>query len=549
MASPAIRGLSVHAAKATMWPPIMTTENDARVWLRANGHSDVADRIDAIMEGWRKRGVKTRRNWWDVLAGDREGEPRKVQGVTFPVLAAARRRKGWPRCASEIGSDEAAPDPAAHRWSSKRGAGKRGASSAGATRRKRPRPTDGRIVNGQGTPHRPSRNGASGGPRGALPALTVRNFAQLEEVILPLTDLVVMVGPQATGKSLVLELLKLAIDRNRIVRVLKQHGFKWEQPEEFAALYFGGGFEKSWTAETHVRYVNEDLTLRDIAGSRAYKGEDAVFYIPAHRTLAIADGWPRPFSQYQVETPYVARRFSEELLTSVNQGLVGKGKIFPHDRRLKDAFRKLIDDAVFHGATLKLNASGMRKQFVLEYEREATLPFMAWTAGQREFTPLLLGLYHLLPAGGAPKRRDVQWAILEEPEMGLHPKAIVAVMAVVLDLLARGYKVALSTHSPTVLEVIWGMSRLRGVSDGPARLCRMMGLPEREKMVLKTASAALKCSSSVVHVQHGEHGRVVSKDISHLDPGSADQREWEWGGLIGFSAKVNEMVASVRART
>ena len=273
-----------------------------------------------------------------------------------------------------------------------------------------------------------------------------------------------------------------------------------------------------------------------------------MFYIPAHRTLAIAEGWPRSFTQYQPDTPYVARRFSEELLTSLNQGLVGKGKIFPHDRRLKDAFRRLIDEAVFHGATLKLDVSGMRKQFVLEYEQTATLPFMTWTAGQREFTPLLLGLYHLLPPGGAPpKRQNVQWAIIEEPEMGLHPKAIVAVMAVVLDLLARGYKVALSTHSPTVLEVIWGMSRLKTLSDGPARLCKMMGLPDRDQSVLRTASEALKRSHSVVHVQHGSHGRVVSKDISHLDPASADQREWEWGGLIGFSAKVNDVVASARA--
>ena len=44
----------------------MTTNNDARVWLRANGHGDVVDQIDAIMDDWRRRGVKTRRNWWDA---------------------------------------------------------------------------------------------------------------------------------------------------------------------------------------------------------------------------------------------------------------------------------------------------------------------------------------------------------------------------------------------------------------------------------------------------------------------------------------------------
>jgi hypothetical protein len=74
-----------------------------------------------------------------------------------------------------------------------------------------------------------------------------------------------------------------------------------------------------------------------------------------------------------------------------------------------------------------------------------------------------------------------------------------------------------------------------------------MGLPA-DKKVLRTARDALKRTYSVVHLQHGQNGRVGSKDISHLDPGAADQREWEWGGLIGFTARVNEMVASVRAR-
>jgi hypothetical protein len=517
----------------------MTTENDARGWLRANGHDDVADHIDAIMKKWRARGAATRRNWWDILAGNEAGDPRTVEGVSFPVLAAARRRKGWSTSRNEVGSGEVAPAPTTNRWAATR------------SRRKTPQgstlPTHRRKIRSGSMKSQNVRQANESQPGTLTQMLAVRNFAQLDEIVVPATDLVVMVGPQATGKSLVLELLKLAIDRNRITRVLKQHGFKWDKPEDFAALYLGGGFEKSWTTDTEVRFGSEDLSLRQVASSRSYKGEDAVFYIPAHRTLAIAEGWPRPFTQYQPDTPYVARRFSEELLTSLNQGLVGKGKIFPHDRRLKDAFRRLIDEAIYHGATLKLDVSGMRKQFVLEYEDEATLPFMTWTAGQREFTPLLLGLYHLLPPGGAPKRRDVQWAIIEEPEMGLHPKAIVAVMAVVLDLLARGYKVALSTHSPTVLEVVWGMSRLRGVSDGPARLCKIMGLPA-DKKVLRTARDALKRTYSVVHLQHGQNGRVGSKDISHLDPGAADQREWEWGGLIGFTARVNEMVASVRAR-
>ena len=493
----------------------------------------MADKIDRLMEGWASRGVTTRRNWWDVLAGHKDGRPKVVQGIEFPVIPDARKRQGMPpiRVAKS-------PDPAKPTF---------GVSSPRTSSRAQ---RDRRL----------SRTKSQQGQRLPFDAesaskMTIRNFAQISSVDVPLSDLVVLVGPQATGKSLILELLKLVIDRTAVVRSLRQNGFGWEKPQEFASLFFGGGFERSWHANTEIAFGGTSLFLADVAKPRGFKQDDAVFYIPAHRTLAIAEGWPRSFTQYQVETPYVARRFSEQLLTALNQGLVGKGTIFPHDRRLKDAFRKLIDEAIFHGATLKLDTIGMRKQFVLEYAHgdggpaHARIPFMAWTAGQREFTPMLLGLYHLLPAGGASKKKEIHWAIIEEPEMGLHPKGIVAVMAVILDLLARGYKVALSTHSPTVLEVVWGMSRLRLKRDGNVRLCRMMGLPERDKNVMRTASEALRRTLSVIHLQHGKDGRVTSKDISGLDPGAADPREWEWGGLTGFSARVAEVIAdSVAAK-
>src|SRR5206468_1975726 len=102
------------------------------------------------------------------------------------------------------------------------------------------------------------------------------------------------------------------------------------------------------------------------------------------------------------------------------------------------------------------------------------------------------------------------------------------------------------THSPTVLEVVWGMSRLKRARQGPTLLCDMMGLPHNNKNVLRTASQALKKSYAVVHLQHGDDGRVISTDISGLDPAAADKREWNWGGLTGFSATVQQVVAKAR---
>jgi hypothetical protein len=74
----------------------MERSEDARIWLRQNGYDDVAAKIDRIIDRWQKEGKATRRNWWDILAGGRDGRPRSVAGVEFPVLRAAQKRKGLP---------------------------------------------------------------------------------------------------------------------------------------------------------------------------------------------------------------------------------------------------------------------------------------------------------------------------------------------------------------------------------------------------------------------------------------------------------------------
>jgi hypothetical protein len=65
----------------------------AREWLRANGYAHVADTIDQILAEWRAAGNKQRRNWWQVLAGRKDGTSVLVAGRTFPVLAAAQKRQ------------------------------------------------------------------------------------------------------------------------------------------------------------------------------------------------------------------------------------------------------------------------------------------------------------------------------------------------------------------------------------------------------------------------------------------------------------------------
>ena len=67
-----------------------------REWLRASGYEDIADMIDEVVAERQRDGSKERRNWWDVLAGGKDGNPHVIAGRTFPVLISAQKRQGVP---------------------------------------------------------------------------------------------------------------------------------------------------------------------------------------------------------------------------------------------------------------------------------------------------------------------------------------------------------------------------------------------------------------------------------------------------------------------
>jgi hypothetical protein len=73
----------------------MPDNQNIRQWLNENNYGDIVNLIEQVMDAWKKKRTKTRRNWWDVLAGHKNGTPRTIEGVTFPVLKAAQIRKDF----------------------------------------------------------------------------------------------------------------------------------------------------------------------------------------------------------------------------------------------------------------------------------------------------------------------------------------------------------------------------------------------------------------------------------------------------------------------
>ena len=382
---------------------------------------------------------------------------------------------------------------------------------------------------------------------------SLRNFAQIHSAELDFGDLTVLVGPQATGKSLALQALKFAVDRPGIAAKLKSGGYVWEHTREgLFSTFLGDGYEHSFHSEASISFKGKEILA---SGKRSSQRAPKVFYIPAQRVVTFSNGWPRRFDEYEHGDPFVVKEFSQEVFSLFGKGIGQRGSpIFPNPDRLKQALRASIERSIFHGGKLLLQKYRSKRQLVLQYPPhsklgDTQLPFLEWSAGQREFTPLLLGLYRLLPAGKITKDTYYDWAVIEEPEMGLHPDGISTVMLLIFELLFRGYRVVISTHAPHVLDLVWAVQSLRqsGSTKKERLLVRALGHPDSSSL-RRIAGVVLKKKIRVYSFLFDENNKHVCKDISSLDPASTDKDIAGWGGLTGRSTEVARAVARSRPR-
>ncbi len=412
--------------------------------------------------------------------------------------------------------------------------------------------------------------------------LVVESAGPIRRAEIEFGDLTVLVGPQASGKSIFAQLVKVIEDAGSIQRDFKQYGFDWTQGTElsqgFSSLYFGGGLEDIFEGASVTR-DGKRIDLRGIAKPRSRVGSEKVFLIPAQRVLVLQDGWPKPFMGYSAGDPYSMRKFSESLRLSMEKAFKPGATVFPNDGHLYAQLREVVDDAIYVGSKLELQTEGMRKRVMLKPQgKTSALPYSAWSAGQREFTPLLLALYWLMPQGGGPRggagggprggagrgsrgvpvahasgtksgakltkstvRRDsIETVIIEEPEMGLHPQAIITFGLLVLELLGRGYRVIISTHSPVILDLVWALRELSSVDDQIAIAALEQIFNGDRKRGFHVEPPRIKQYRT--YYFHRTEGGVVTEDISTLDPGDENEHISGWGGLSGFSGRIARII-------
>ncbi|MDE7510418.1 MAG: ATP-binding protein, partial [Muribaculaceae bacterium] len=92
--------------------------------------------------------------------------------------------------------------------------------------------------------------------------LKIQDFGPIADIDIRFGDLTFFIGPQASGKSIALETVKLAKDRDSIVSTLDRHNYIiGHDPRRILNVYFGEGMEKIWTSDTSISVDGERLTL------------------------------------------------------------------------------------------------------------------------------------------------------------------------------------------------------------------------------------------------------------------------------------------------
>lgn len=371
----------------------------------------------------------------------------------------------------------------------------------------------------------------------------ISNLGPLDNIDIDFGNLTILVGPQASGKSIALETLKLVVDRDSVIDNLDRYNYIiGHNIDKILNVYYGDGMASVWKENTSIQLDGRNFSKEQIP-LKPKSDAETLFYVPAQRILSIADGRPKNFMEFDSSSPYIHRIFSETLRLFMQNGLGSSDTIFPLGNRLKGHLKKSFNDNIFHNAKVVMEERSGQKKMLLQVD-DVTIPFMSWSAGQKEFMPLLMAFYCLSgPPSKVIRKEKYKYVVIEEPEMGLHPRAIISVILQIIELMqVGGYKVVISTHSSVFLEFAWAFNLLKDSSHKYDALYELFDIP-KGSAVREMLVGLFEKSIKTYYFKQTENGKVDSIDISSLDAGDADSIVSEWGGLSAFASKSSEVVS------
>lgn len=383
--------------------------------------------------------------------------------------------------------------------------------------------------------------------------MSITNLGPIKQADVKFGDLTVLVGPQATGKTIFLQFYKLVDDIRNIVDRYKKNDLHWEKNlSSFLELYLGEGMGSIWTEKSILMADNKNIDVSNIINKGYDKNVKAkCFYVPAQRFLTMENGWPKTFAVYDDSYPFILRDFSDIVNDSLKPYRDKSSNLYPMPQKFNSSMRDKLNESIFENSTLRIRKG--KNRHIIELNPIGSTGNIALTgisAGQREFIPYLLGLYFLLPSGLKGKVENIDTVIIEEIEIGLHPKAIGHALLTILELMKRGYKVILSTHSPILLDYIWAMKEINSKKlkekDLTEFYCNLFQINPCGFMNELTKDIVKK----KINLFYFKPENFVSStvDISSMDIDSDDPAIFNWGGLTEFSNHVSDVIADLYSK-
>jgi len=359
--------------------------------------------------------------------------------------------------------------------------------------------------------------------------LSVRNLGPIKHCEVEFGDLTFIVGPQASGKTMFLETLYLVGMKEHICDTLKKYSYNFKNWDEFVRIYFGNFKSQIWNDKT-------ECSFNGMCFDTDYQSQSEIKYyleyIPAQRSVTVSDGRFKFFNEYEKETPFVVKEFSDCLRSIV----VDRDDFITTDNFLK---------GIYHDGEIYLDTESFEQSKIRMRVNNADVPYSSWSMGQKEFSPL-----HIFYQN---KRSLSDYIIIEEPELGLHPQAIIEFLKYafqnivwVLELEKKN-KLIISTHSDTIIQFVWALSNIAHISDKDKYINAVMKMlnADTEDADLQNNLEYLFNHRDNIKTYFFKDG--VSKDISSLDAWSDDPDVVEWGGLTSFASRVGDIVADVNA--
>jgi len=371
--------------------------------------------------------------------------------------------------------------------------------------------------------------------------LILENFGPIKKAEVEFGDLTVLVGPQATGKSVFLQMYKWQYDAQLILSYYTSNGrFVWpENLMQMFRLYFGKAAETLLSDFSKVN--NEQIHLAVDSKEGISVAVENVVYVPANRDQIFFNNYPRDSNyDFPITEPYVLRSISglmnHFLFTRFNN--LGLLSTLNRDNKFWGSNPIYYNDEPF------IKVENQQRKLALKIQKKEIV-YNDWSTGQKAYLPIAATLDLMKSWNWETNPAKEKIIVIEEPELGLHPKAIQEFLLQIFSMLKLGFRVVLSTHSDLILETMWVLNQIGTNNNDFTVLEHLFQTDNRPEFKEIFSSLTGKSFKTYYFYKEKDGDGSLSKDISSLDVFSEDPEISNWGGFMNFKDRANAVVALV----